>query len=157
MKGLTHRLSRWLRDCSGTNLVEAAIVAPLLIFLSFAIIDFAMLFSVYLALENGVSQASRYGVTGQSVAGATREASLIDAMKRATPTLTLNADNFTFTHLPPGGTAWVSGTGGPNDVAKITVNYTWAFLTPIMRPLFNDGSIKLTVESAMKNESRFEQ
>ena len=62
------RLSRKrLRDCKGNTLVEAAILTPLLLLLTFSIMDFASLFYVYLALENGVSQASRYGVTGQQM------------------------------------------------------------------------------------------
>ena len=61
------RLSRKrLRDCKGNTLVEAAVLTPLLLLLTFSIMDFASLFYVYLALENGVSQASRYGVTGQA-------------------------------------------------------------------------------------------
>ena len=52
------------RDTRGTNLLEAAIMTPLLVMLTFSIVDFGALFYVYLALENGVSQATRYGVTG---------------------------------------------------------------------------------------------
>ena len=33
-----------LRDCSGTNLLEAAIVTPLLLVLTFGIVDFASMF-----------------------------------------------------------------------------------------------------------------
>ena len=46
-------------------MLEAAIITPLLLLLTFSIVDFGALFYVYLALENGVSQATRYGVTGQ--------------------------------------------------------------------------------------------
>ena len=52
------------RRRSGGSLVEAAFITPLLLLLTFSIMDFASLFYVYLALENGVSQATRYGVTG---------------------------------------------------------------------------------------------
>jgi len=138
-------------------MVEAAFITPLLLFLSFAIIDFALMFYVYLALGSGVAQASRYAMTGQVVSGESRETSIKTVMRNATPTLTIGDDAFTFTHLPVGASSWAAGTGGPNDIGKITVNYTWAFYTPLVRPFFPNGQIMLKVESSMKNERRFEE
>jgi len=48
-------------------LIEAALITPLLMLLTFATIDFAALFYVYLALENGVSEATRFAVTGNQM------------------------------------------------------------------------------------------
>ena len=62
-----HRAVRRLRDATGSNMVEAAIITPLLLLLTFAVMDFGGLFYAYLALENGVSQATRYGVTGNTM------------------------------------------------------------------------------------------
>jgi Flp pilus assembly protein TadG len=142
---------------TGTSMVEAAFVTPLLLFLSFAIIDFALVFYVYLALGSGVAQASRYAMTGQIVAGESRETSIKNAMRDATPTLTIADDAFTFTHLPVGASTWASGTGGPNDIARITVQYTWAFYTPLVRPFFPNGEVVLKVDASAKNERRFEE
>jgi Flp pilus assembly protein TadG len=153
---LRRALGRFRGD-AGTSLIEAALVTPLLLFLTFAIIDFSLMFYVYLALGSGVGQASRYATTGQVVAGETREMSIKAAMRNATPTLTLADDAFTFSHLPVGGASWVAGAGGPNDIARISVNYTWQFYTPLVRPFFPNGEIMLKVESAMKNERKFEQ
>ncbi len=137
-------------------MVEAALITPLLLLLTFAMVDFATLFYAYLALENGVSQATRYGVTGDVVAGLSREDSIKKAMRLATPTLTIADGAFAFSHLSPGDNTWHGGAGGPNDIEKVTVNYSWALLTPLVRPFFPDGRINLIVESAMKNEPRFE-
>jgi Flp pilus assembly protein TadG len=152
-----------VRDTRGTNLLEAAIITPLLIMLTFAICDFGALFYVYLALENGVSQATRYGVTGNlmddpSSPGTplSRVDSIKTAMRQATPTLTLADSAFTFNHMPVGSSTWTGGTGGPGDIEKVTVDYTWDILTPIMRPFFTNGQIHFTVDSAMKNEARFQ-
>lgn len=154
-----HRLLRRVSDSSGANLVEAALITPLLLLLTFAIVDFASLFYVWMALENGVSQASRYGVTGNLMEdpddpGETlsREGSLKLAMRESTPTLTIADDDFSFSHLPAGGTVWTGGTGGPNDIGRIAVTYTWTPYTPLIRPFFDDGQFSVTVESAMKNE-----
>jgi len=158
----SHRLVRRLRDTRGGSLVEAALITPLLLMLTFGIIDFASMFYVYLALENGVSQATRYGVTGNlkddpSNPGTplNRPDSMKLAMRQATPTLTLPDSYFTFSHLPPGSSTWVPGVGGPGEVEKVTVNYTWSFLTPLIRPFFTNGQLAIQVESSMKNEERF--
>jgi hypothetical protein len=145
-----------LGDETGSNMVEAALLTPLLLLLTFGIVDFAMLFSSYLALENGISQASRYAVTGNQVPGLSREASIMQAMRDSTPTLTIADQAFTFSHMPAGGNTWVGGSGGPDDIGKVRVDYTFTFLTPLMRPFFTNGRIALAVESAMKNERRFE-
>ena len=153
---LSRRLVRRFSDATGSNLVEAALLTPLLLLLTFGIVDFAMLFSTYLALENGVSQASRYAVTGNQAVGLSREASIIMAMRQATPTLTIADQAFTFSHMAAGGNTWVGGSGGPGEIGKVRVDYTFTFLTPLIRPFFTNGRITLAVESAMKNELKFE-
>jgi hypothetical protein len=152
-----------VRDTRGTNLLEAAIITPLLIVLTFGIVDFASLFYVYLALENGVAQASRYGVTGNQMTdpanpsqNLSRQDSIKTAMRQATPTLTLADSAFSFSHMPVGGSSWVGGPGGPGDIDRVTIDYNWDILTPIMRPFFPGGQIHFTVDSAMKNEGRFQ-
>ena len=151
---MNRHLRRFVSDACGANLVEAAIVTPLLLLLTFAIADFATVFFVHLALESGVTQATRAGVTGTTGGG--REAALMRAMREATPALTIPGEAFTFSHLRPGGSAWVSGAGGPDDIEKITVNYTWKLMTPVLRPLFPGGEVRIRVESSRKNEWRFE-
>jgi TadE-like protein len=152
---LTERVRRLVSDSTGTSLVEAALITPLLLLMTFAIVDFATLFFAYLALENGVSQATRYGVTGNQMAGLSREESIRKTMKEATP-LTIGDAAFAFSYLRPGDNVWRAGAGGPNDIEKVTVTYSWALLTPLVRPFFADGTVNLVVESAMKNEPRFE-
>jgi Flp pilus assembly protein TadG len=153
---LRRRVVERLRESRGVGLVEAALVTPLLILLTFSIVDFATLFYVYLALENGVSQASRFAVTGNAIDELSREDSIKTAMRNATPTLVIADDAFTFTHMPPGAIAWVAGTGGPGDIAKVRVDYSWRLFTPLVREFFDDGRINLTVESAMLNERRWQ-
>jgi Flp pilus assembly protein TadG len=152
----TSRLVRRLRDSKGANIVEMALVMPLLFLLTFSIVDFASMFYVYLALENGVSQAGRFGVTGNVTGALSREDSIRLAMRQATPTLTISDAAFTFSHLTPGNPAWLAGSGNPSDVSKVRVTYTWALMTPFIRPFFPGGQISIAVESAMLNEPRFD-
>jgi uncharacterized membrane protein (UPF0127 family)/Flp pilus assembly protein TadG len=152
-----------LRDTAGTSIVEAAILTPLLLLLTFSIADFGALFYVYLALENGVAQASRYGVTGNLMddpanpgTPLSRTDSIKAAMRQAAPTLTLPDSAFSFSSMAPGAAAWSPGTGGPGDIERVTVDYTWTLMTPLLRPFFPSGQFHVTVASAMKNEARFQ-
>jgi Flp pilus assembly protein TadG len=153
-------IRRWT-DATGSTIVEAALITPLLVVLTLSIVDFAGIFYVHLALENGVSEATRYGITGQvmtdpSGSAMSREDSIKTAMREATPTLTLGDGAFSFSHKSPGAGGWIAGAGGPNDIDKVTVNYTWQLMTPILWPFFPNHEIALQVESAMKNEGRFQ-
>lgn len=157
---LVRRTFAFLSDCTGVNMLEAAIITPLLLLLTFAVVDFASIFYVYLALENGVSQATRLAVTGRTLddplnpgTSLNRADSIKLAMRQATPTLTIPDGDFSFYFKSPGASSWSSGVGGPGDIGKVSVNYTWNIMTPLLRPFFTNGQVQFTVESAMKNES----
>jgi Flp pilus assembly protein TadG len=152
-----------IRDTKGSQMMEAAIITPLLLLLTFSIVDFGALFFVYLSLENGVSQATRYGVTGNVMpdpahpgTSLDRTGSMMAAMRQATPALTITDSNFAFAHRSLGGASWIAGTGGPTDIEKLTVNYRWNLFCPLLWPFFPGGKIDLSVDSVMKNEGRFE-
>jgi Flp pilus assembly protein TadG len=157
---LSRRIVRRLRSSRGATLVEAAIITPLLLLITFSIVDFGALFYVYLSLENGVSAATRYAVTGNAMNDPSgnplnRIDTIKAAMRQATPTLTIPDGAFSFSHMPVGGTSFIAGVGGPNEVEKVTVDFTWTVLTPVLRPFFTNGQIRFVVESTMKNEGRF--
>jgi hypothetical protein len=156
-------ISRRLAGATGSTLLEAAIITPLLLLLTFSIVDFGAMFYVYLALENGVSQATRFAVTGNVMddpnhpgSSLSRDDSIKAAMRDATPTLTLDDSAFSFAHMPVGGSSWIAGSGGPGEIQKVTVNYNWTFFDPVIGAFFTNGQIALSVDSAMKNESRFQ-
>ena len=160
---IRRRVLNRLRDTSANTLVEAAVITPLVILLTFGIADFSSLLYVYLSLENGVSQATRYAVTGNDLPDPlnpgqqlSHTASIMATMRAATPTLTITDADFNFSHMPAGGSAWIGGDGGPGDLEKVTVNYSWQLLTPVIRPFFPGGQIQLSVSSTMKNEPKFQ-
>ena len=76
-------------------------------------------------------------------------------MRAATPTLTIPDGAFTFSNMPAGSGAFVSGVGGPGDVGRVTIDYDWEILTPLIRPFFTGGKVHFTVQSTMKNEKAF--
>jgi Flp pilus assembly protein TadG len=147
---LSGRFFKRLRDSEGANLLETAIITPLLVLLTFAIIDFSALLFVHLALQSGVGQASRYGVTGNVSGALSREDSIRLAMTQASP-LTIDPATITFQHLSGG--LWVPGAGNPGDIEKVAVDYNWQIMTPLMSAFFTGGQISFHVESAMKDES----
>jgi Flp pilus assembly protein TadG len=154
MANLRRRRFGRLRSARGSTLIEAAVITPLLLLLTFSIVDFGALLYVYLSLESGVSQATRFAITNTATPGLTREQSIMAAMRTATPTLTLQDSAFSFSFMAPNTSTWVNGAaGGPGDIGRVTVNYTWNIMTPLIRPFFPGGQVNVRVESAMKNEA----
>jgi hypothetical protein len=155
------RVVKRLGSAKGATLIEAAIITPLFLLLTFSIVDFGALFYAYLALENGVSLASRYGVTGRTLndpatgTPLNHQESLKLAMRQGTPTLTIPDSSFTFAHRSPGGGVWLNGAAGPGELERVSVTYTWDFLTPLVGAFFPNGQVTLQVDSAMKNEGVF--
>lgn len=160
---MTPMLKKLLRDCHGNNLLEGAMVTPLLLLLTFGIVDFASMFHVYLAMENGISQATRFAVTGATKEDPNKQGTLLGregtikaVMQDASPTLNVNAMMFTFSHMKPGSASWAGGAGGPGDIGRVTVDYSWKPLTPILGPFLTGGKMTMTVESAMRIEPTWE-
>jgi Flp pilus assembly protein TadG len=154
------RVFRRRRDAKGANLIEAAIITPLVLLVTFAIVDFGAIFYIWLTLQNGVSQATRFGVTGNTTGGMTREQSVRQALIENTPTLTLQDNGpdsyIIFSNMPVGGTTWSTGSlGAEGAVGKVTVRYTWTLWTPLVRVFFPSGQLTVTAESAMTSERRF--
>jgi hypothetical protein len=139
----------------GSALAEVGIIIPLLTLVTFSLIDFAGIFYAYLTLQNGVSQATRYAVTGRRMAdpgnagsSLSREDSIKAAMRQATPTIRLTDGEFSFYNVTTGA----GGTGGPNDIIRVTVDHDWKLLSPVLWPFFNADQIRISVSATMKNE-----
>jgi Flp pilus assembly protein TadG len=149
----TIRLIRRLRDTEGANLVEAALILPIMLLTMFGLMEFALILYIQMALQNGISQAARFGITRTVLEEKTREESIIAILKRETPTLSLSDANVTFRHKPLIGGSWEDGTGPGNSLERVTVTYDYAIMTPVLLPFFSNSTITLTAEATMKNES----
>jgi len=144
------RVRRWSR---GAALAETGIIITLLIPITFAVLDFAGILYAFQAMQNGVSQATRFAVTGNngtdaSGAALPRDASIRQAMRAATPGFQIADNAFTFYNVSKG----TPDTGGPNDIIRVTVAYDWQLLTPFLRPFFPGGYVTIRVASTMRNE-----
>ena len=72
------QLQRLRNRENGGAMIEFALVAPLLITLLVAVMEFAMIVLVMVLLEGGVREAARYGMTGQQPDGSTRLEAIAD-------------------------------------------------------------------------------
>jgi len=135
-------------------MAEVGIILPLLTLVTFSIVDFASIFYAYLSMQNGVAAATRFAVTGRQLSNPLNNATLSRsdsiklAMRQATPGVKINDSDFAFYNVTTGA----SDTGGPEDIIRVTVTHDWPLLTPVLRPFFTGGSVRLIVSSTMKNE-----
>ena len=78
------RLRRFLRNRRGASVIEFAFMAPLTITMLIGIIELGMLFLVSSSLENAVLASSRFGITGNTTDGTTREEIIRDVIEQNT-------------------------------------------------------------------------
>lgn len=65
--------SAFVRDCRGVAAIEFAIAAPIVILLLITLFEMGFVLTGGIFLEAGARSAGRYGITGASVAGKTRD------------------------------------------------------------------------------------
>jgi Flp pilus assembly protein TadG len=144
---------RRLKDDEGANLVEAAVILPVVMWVLFAGFEFSGILYAQMALQNGVTLATRFAVTRVVLAGKSRTDSIKSVLKTDTPSLTIVDSAITFSHMDAGSSTWTAGTGSANSIEKVSVTYTWPIMTPFMSYIFGSNTITLYAVSAMKNES----
>jgi Flp pilus assembly protein TadG len=138
--------SRWQSD-RGAELIEFALVAPILIFIIAGIVDFGMMFRTYEAVTNAAREGARVGVLpGYDVPDVQAR---VDAYLAASG-LT-GARTTTVTDVP---VATGAGTFTARSV-DLTYTYTFAVLG-MAAPLFGGsfGSITLNAVSVMRTETQ---
>jgi len=72
------------RNESGAALVEAALGLPILLSTIIGVLEVANFFFITAAVENAVLHASRFGLTGQTEEGSTREQQVRDVIEKQT-------------------------------------------------------------------------
>ena len=78
------KASRLQGDERGAALVEAALGLPILLSAIIGVFEVANFFFISAAVENAVLHASRYGITGQTAEGSTREQQVRDVIEEQT-------------------------------------------------------------------------
>jgi Flp pilus assembly protein TadG len=141
-----------LRSKCGQAFVETAIAIIVLLGFVFAVVDSAMLFWTYISLENGVTEATRFAVTGQTLTQGGVQLSRVDSikatMRKEAVGITVADSEFSFLDVTTGA----AGAGGPNDVIRVTVTHPYKPIFPILFLVNPNRVFNITVASTMMNE-----
>jgi Flp pilus assembly protein TadG len=138
--------SRWASE-RGAELIEFAIVLPILMLIIAGIVDFGMMFRTYEAVTNAAREGARVGVLPGY--GAADVQSRVDAY--------LAASGLSGTHTTVVANIPVTTTAGTFTASSVTLTYTYQFtVLSAAAPLFggNFGSIALKARSVMRTESQ---
>ncbi len=150
-------------------MVEFALVAPLLVFLLFVIIELGVLFWVNLTMQYAVREGARYAITGQSnldpaTANQQRYLAVIQRIKdssmglygRVDPTIAVNG-------VPQDPASFNNSMFGAADtLVVLQLNCNWPVITPAWRlmALLNPGNqanapgqYAFSVAATMRNEA----
>lgn len=151
-------IRRFNKNNDGTSAVEFALILPVFLLLLFGTIEIAMVMFTLSLAEGGLREAARFGVTGQEVDPAARQARILEIITEHTHGLIDVSDanvqvtvypDFTGDDTGPGA----AGAGSANDVVFYRLNYEWQYLTPIFAVFTGLGnSLPMTATIAVRNE-----
>ena len=146
----------------GGALVEFALIAPIFFLVLFGIFEVSAIILVHTSLEIAVYQVSRFGRTGDTVAGQTQlqtagdlasnySFGLVDPAK-----LRLTATTYaSFGAIPDLKDAPTVGTnfGTGQQIVLYTLAYDWKMFTPLVSQFFTkNGTITITASTVVLNE-----
>lgn len=132
--------------------LEFAIVAPIFLFLLFAIVDFGRMFFLQMDMQNALDEAGRFASTGNVLPGASganltaqRISSILEVAQQA-------AVGANITSIQISSVGGGSGNpGGPGDTVTLSLT-TSLQLTPIVGKFFPNGAYTFTASTTFKNE-----
>jgi len=140
----------------GEGLVEFAIVLPLFFLLMFGILDMGHLYFVQVTLENAVRQAGRYAVTGQSMPGMSRVASIRATAQNAAPGLDLTKIIISSSGGSSTGGVGNANSGGlPGDDVTISLTTHLTLFTNLMGHYYGKNQVDTFSESVTFRNERF--
>ena len=144
-------VERWA-DESGAELIEFALVFPLLLLVFLGIIDFGLLFQKYEVVTNAAREGARVAVLPNVAAGAPEARvrqylQLGQLPQAASAGVTLTA-----------GSVDIGGAAAPTSVVTVTYPFNFVVLQPIARLVVSGSNlgaaVTLTARSEMRNEQQ---
>lgn len=177
MSVIRRRIGAALRRFSGAQngafAVEFALIAPVLLIMTFGLIELLLSFLVSTTVETGMATAAREIRTGEFQTNASKKT--MAAFKTSVcknigwlgdtdcvANLTVASRTFASfpelrtqldTGLKPDGTCW--NTGGPRNIVLVTASYKWRVITPLLRPMLGqtpDGYQTMNTMAVFQNE-----
>jgi len=129
-----------------------------MVVLSLAVIDFARIHHTRSRIQDAVSQATRFAVTGNRLADAdnpglrlSREASIARLVRQISRIDDIDAGEIEILTVKPDGRT-TAGAGGPGDVVLVRVSHYVDVLTPGLTLVFPDGRYRFTCTARFRNE-----
>lgn len=132
---------------TGSEVVEMALVTPLLLLLMMGIVDFAFLFQQYVVLTNAAAEGARVAsLPGYNAADVSARVSAYATNGGVSGTVSTVTTPVVLSG--PGGTSW------PGSQVTVTHVYTYQFVTPIAT-LFSgsmSSGVTLTSRSTVRKQ-----
>ena len=142
----------------GNVVVEAALALPVLLILILSIFDFARVHHTRTRLQDAVSQATRFAITGRQLSDPsnpgvmlTRKDSVLRVLRELSGIPDLDEDNVRISSVNNEGIESV-GPGGPGDIVVVEVSYSVEVLTPLLSAAFPDKQYRFQCTSRFRNE-----
>lgn len=143
-------IRRSLRCSRGSALIEMALVLPMLLVILSGIFEFGRMFHVRLTARHAVIEATRYAVTGNVLT----DPETGEPIDRAASIRKILAERaYTLPIRPEAIIIDPADGGGPEDVVRVTLQYTYEYTMPGFMDVLPDMSF--SVAAAMKNEPYF--
>jgi Flp pilus assembly protein TadG len=144
------RLKRWrlFRSDHGAELIEMAIVTPILLLLVFGIVDFGFMFQRYVVLTNAAVEGARVA-TMPGYTAADAQARVQSYVANSLPTtVTATAAAIPVVLPGSGGGTW------PGMQVTVTHVYTLQYIAPMIRLVggTSAANVTLTARSTMRSQ-----
>jgi Flp pilus assembly protein TadG len=141
------------KSMRGQTMVEFALVAPILLLLIFAIVDFGQLFYLQMMTQNAVQQAGRYAVTGNHMADPKNPGQNLSRVNSIIQTAQQLAPGVNFSNISISSQQGGAGSaGGPGDIVTVSLTTTMQFVTPLIGSFFPNNTYSFTSSVTFRNE-----
>jgi Flp pilus assembly protein TadG len=142
-----------LGSTKGQTMLEFALVAPLFVFLVFAVIDFGRMFFVQMNLQNAVLEAGRFASTGNHLPDPNNPGQTLSRVASIIATAQQAALGASITNIQISSLNGGSGSaGGPGDILTVSLTTSLELLTPMVARYFLNGAYTSTSSATFKNE-----
>jgi Flp pilus assembly protein TadG len=150
-------LRHFRRDEGGTTLVEFALVAPVLIFVLVACLDFARALNAYVTVANASREGARYASVHPGADPSAITASVaarISPLDPASLIVTLTYDDGTGPQAWPVGGIPMSSPAPAPIAIRITTTYSWQASTWVVGSFFGAAGSRTFGSSSVTEATR---
>jgi Flp pilus assembly protein TadG len=157
------KMERKFENNRGTTAVEFALILPLFFMLILGIIDFGRFFFVQHTLQFATREGTRLALVGKTLTDQagnplSREASIVQAIQQnvspAVDPLQVSINIFPVQsdYSNPQGWKQQLNAGAPGQFMRVSTQYTFAFVTPMIGAFFPGGNFVVQAQATYRNE-----